>query len=465
MDARRAGRDDGAEHSAGPDAATMSPGARLARFLIPSAIGIALFLTPVTWEGGQQIVVGVLAGSLQDLLGAAQAHVVNALFLASALGSALGTWVRPAWIVDRPLLRHVFVTTAPWLALRLLGGALSTLVAFDLGPEWIVGADTGQIAYVELAGLILCIMLVANFLLPLLTDFGFLHFVGTLLTRAFDRIFRLPGRAALDAVTSWVGDSSVGALLTIRQYETGHYTARQAAAVVTNFSAVSLPFSVVVAELAGLEGMFFTFYLTCVLCGVLCALLTPRLPPLSRIVEDHYTTPPESAPDDADRGLLGRALDRALDAAEHAPPAREMTGYAARTIFDIYFAVLPAAMTIQFVALVVVTYTDWLSWLSLPMLPLLWLTGIPDPWAVLPGTLIGFFDMFIPAIIAGDVADPVSRFVLAGLSITQLIFLAENGVLILRSSIPLDLRQIAAVFLLRTVISLPVLAGVAHLLF
>lgn len=443
----------------------MSPAARLARFLIPSAIGIGLFLTPVTWDGGQQILVGVLAGSLQTLLGGAQAHVVNALFLTSAAVSALATWVGPAWIVDRPLLRHVFVTTAPWLALRVLGGVLSTLVAFSVGPEWVVGADTGQIAYVDLASLILCIMLVANFLLPLLTDFGFLHFVGELLTRLFDRVFRLPGRAALDAVTSWVGDSSVGALLTIRQYETGHYTAREAAAVVTNFSAVSLPFSVVVAELAGLEGMFFTFYLTTVLCGVLCAFLTPRLPPLSRIADAHFTAPPAAKADAEDRGMLRRALDRALEAAEQAPPARAMTGYAARTIFDIYFAVLPAAMTIQFIALVIVTYTDLLTWLSLPMLPLLWLVGIPDPWAVLPGTLVGFFDMFIPAIIAGDIQDPVSRFVLAGLSITQLIFLAENGVLILRSSIPLDLRQIAAVFLLRTLISLPILAGVAHLLF
>jgi nucleoside recognition membrane protein YjiH len=84
---------------------------------------------------------------------------------------------------------------------------------------------------------------------------------------------------------------------------------------------------------------------------------------------------------------------------------------------------------------------------------------------VLPGTLVGFFDQFIPAIISADVEDPVSRFVLASLSITQLIFIAENGVLVLRSSIPLNLPQLAAIFLQRTVISLPVLAVVGHLLY
>jgi nucleoside recognition membrane protein YjiH len=55
--------------------------------------------------------------------------------------------------------------------------------------------------------------------------------------------------------------------------------------------------------------------------------------------------------------------------------------------------------------------------------------------------------------------------VLASLSVTQLIFIAENGILILRSSIPLNLLQLAAVFFLRTVITLPVLALAGHVLF
>ena len=160
-----------------------------------------------------------------------------------------------------------------------------------------------------------------------------------------------------------------------------------------------------------------------------------------------------------------RAWFRAVTAGAQGPGPRRIVRQASHTIFDIYMAVLPAAMTIEFLALVVITYTEWLTWLSLPMYPLLWLLQLPDAWAVLPGTLVGFFDQFIPAIIAADIADPVSRFVLASLSVTQLIFIAENGILILRSSIPLNLPQLAAVFFLRTVITLPVLALAGHVLF
>lgn len=409
---------------------------------------------------------GILAGLFRDAFAPVMPWLIAALFLASGVGSALATWFKPAWLQRRELLYGTLVTTAPWLTLRLLGGVLSMLVALQLGPQWIIGADTGQVAYVELGGLILCIMLVANFLLPLLTDYGFLDLVGTLLERFFLRVFRLPGRAALDAVTSWVGDSSVGALLTIRQYELGHYTAREAAAVVTNFSAVSLPFCVVIAELAGLRDQFLTFYLSTLVCGVLCALITPRLPPLSWIADDRFA----SAPITADKplepaGVWSRAWSRALLAGRRGPGPGDVVRRAGRTILDIYLAVLPAAMTIEFIALVVVEYSDLLVWLSLPMLPLLKLAQVPDAWAVLPGTLVGFFDQFIPAIISADIEDPISRFVLAGLSITQLIFIAENGVLVLRSSIPLGFGQLAVIFLLRTLISLPVLALIGHALY
>ena len=411
---------------------------------------------------------GILAGALQEGIGKAMPSLISILFMASALGSLLGSLAKPAWILGNETLRGVFVTSAPWLALRVLGGVLSTCVALQWGPEWIIGEDTGQVAFIELAGIIFCIMLVANFLLPLLTDFGFLDFIGTLLERLFYRVFRLPGRGGARRRNLLGGGFLRGSPSDHPSVRGGHYTAREAAAVVTNFSAVSLPFCVVIAELAGLMDHFLAFYLITLGCGLLCALITPRLPPLSRLSEYRYPGALKGAAAELDAmpdAVWPRAWFRAATAGAQGPGPRRIVRQASHTIFDIYMAVLPAAMTIEFLALVVITYTEWLTWLSLPMYPLLWLLQLPDAWAVLPGTLVGFFDQFIPAIIAADIADPVSRFVLASLSVTQLIFIAENGILILRSSIPLNLPQLAAVFFLRTVITLPVLALAGHVLF
>ena len=66
--------------------------------------------------------------------------------------------------------------------------------------------------------------------------------------------------------------------------------------------------------------------------------------------------------------------------------------------------------------------------------------------------------------IAGTIVNQTTSFLLAGLSVTQLIFFAESAVLILRSSIPLSLGQLVGIFFLRTIIALPLLAIAAHLL-
>ena len=122
-------------------------------------------------------------------------------------------------------------------------------------------------------------------LLPLLTDFGFMEFAGTLARPVFRRAFRLPGRSAIDAVTSFVGSSAIGVLITIGQYNSGNYTARQASVIAVNFSVVSIPFALVVASVAGIGHLFISWYGTIVLACQLAALITPRLPqPGKRLV-------------------------------------------------------------------------------------------------------------------------------------------------------------------------------------
>jgi len=56
------------------------------RFLLPSMLGIGLFLTPIPWEDSQQIIVGILAGALQEGIGEAMPTLISVLFLTSALG-------------------------------------------------------------------------------------------------------------------------------------------------------------------------------------------------------------------------------------------------------------------------------------------------------------------------------------------------------------------------------------------
>ncbi len=68
----------------------------------------------------------------------------------------------------------------------------------------------------------------------------------------------------------------------------------------------------------------------------------------------------------------------------------------------------------------------------------------------------------MPAIVASGIDSNLTSFVLAGLSVCQLVFMSEFGVIVLRSSLPLTVADLLVIFLLRTVIVLPVLILGAH---
>jgi len=439
---------------------------RYTKFLLPSIIGVFLFLTPITYNDKQTIVVGLLADSTKQALGGLLPLIVTLTFVTSGIVSSYVSLFQPRWLKAYPFIFEVFNTSPIWITLRVLGGLFCAMTYWQIGPEWIIGENTGQVAYIEIAGIIFCIIAIANLLLSFLTDYGFLEFIGTIIRRPFQFLFRLPGRAGLDALTSWVGDSSIGTILTIRQYESGHYSAREAAIVATNFSAVSLPFCVVIAQMAKIDDVFVLFYLTVGLCGIIAALITPRLAPLANLPQKFYQQDARTEEKNSQHNnLFTSAIQAALSKAQHGPSIKTNLRQASRSIFDIFFAVLPAAMTIELIVLVIYHHSEVLQWLSYPMVYVLQLLQLPEAETAAAGTLIGFFDQFIPAIIATNVESPITRFVLAGLSVTQLLYMAENGLLILRSSIPIGFRQLAAIFIIRTIIVLPILAIAAHIIY
>ena len=66
---------------------------------------------------------------------------------------------------------------------------------------------------------------------------------------------------------------------------------------------------------------------------------------------------------------------------------------------------------------------------------------------------------------AGSIASPMTRFIVAVSSVTQLIYLSEVGGLILGSKIPVNIGELFLLFLERTIIGLLIVCPIAHLIF
>jgi nucleoside recognition membrane protein YjiH len=74
----------------------------------------------------------------------------------------------------------------------------------------------------------------------------------------------------------------------------------------------------------------------------------------------------------------------------------------------------------------------------------------------------GFLDMFLPALLAANLDSEITRFVVGVISVTQLIYMSEIGILLIKCEIPLRFHHLVILFVLRTVIALPIIAAFAH---
>ena len=437
------------------------------RFLLPSLLGVLFFLTPVYTGEKWTILMGLLSDYLASVIGDAMVWLVLAILTTSAVLTPVVSWLKPPWPAQDAHWRHVFDVTAPWVLLRILGAVSAWMIHFQLGPEFIWHADTGGVALYALAGGIVTIFFFAAFLLPFLTDYGFMDFVGTVFRNGFRRVFRLPGRSAIDATASWLAAAAVGILITVSQYQSGFYSKREAAVIATNFSISSLPFCVFVVGFIGLESRFFEVYGSVILIGVLAAIIVPRLPPLSRIPDDYHPVTgkqiSESSP--AQGSLFAHALDSARERASHGPGPAQFLRTAITHVMDIWFGLLPAVVLVGMAGMALVEFTPVMHWLAWPFVPLLELLQLPEARAAAPTMLVGFFEMFLPAAVGQGIESELTRFVVATVSLTQLIYMSEVGILLLRSPIPLGMWQLVQIFFIRTLVALPIAAGIGHLLF
>ncbi|MFI3245817.1 MAG: YjiH family protein, partial [Ferrimonas sp.] len=394
--------------------------------------------------------------------------VLTAVLVLSAAASVVIKMAQPRWLAEQPFLNGLLNISPLWLAIRCIAGLLVLMIMAGTGPAILVGDLTGGFVFAELMPTLLAVFVFAGLLLPLLTHFGLLEMVGSLLTKVMRPLFNLPGRSAVDCMASWLGDGSVGILMSSKQYEEKRYTQREAAVIGTTFSAVSISFSLVVLAQVGLEDHFVAFYLTVCLAGIIVALIVPRLPPLSgkqdRLIDGSMRTQDdEMVP--AGQSVLRFGLQNALDAVAQIKSLRSVLWLSLKNAIDMVFGVLPVVMTIGTAGLIVAEYTPLFSWLGLPFVPLLELLQIPFAKEASETMLVGFADMFIPSILATGIQSDLTKFVIAALSVTQLIFMSEVGALLLGSKIPVTLWELLLIFLLRTLVSLPVIALMAHLFF
>lgn len=432
------------------------------KFLGPSLLGILLFMIPISFNGEFTIPIAIFSNGLKSMISNYLPTITTILIIISFGFTIMAKLAKS----DKDTyFNNLFNASGIWLACRVLGAVFAVATLFSVGSEMIYSGNTGGLLLFDLLPVLFSVFLFAGFFLPLLLNYGLLEFFGVLFSKFMRPIFTLPGRSSIDCIASWLGDGTIGVLLTNKQYEEGFYTKREAAVIGTTFSAVSITFSLVVLAQVNLQNYFAPYYLTIILTGIVAAIITPRIYPLAKKSDKYIGGEKRDKKTSNENISISEGLALSIRKAKSNWNLKNFVIDGSKNVLDMWLGVIPVVMAMGTLALIVAEYTAVFTYLGLPLIPILNLLHIPEAAAASQTFVIGFADMFLPSVLAASIESELTRFVVAGVSVTQLIYMSEVGGLLLGSKIPVSFKDLVLIFIERTLISLPIFALVGHILF
>lgn len=435
----------------------------LLKFILGSAFGVLMFLVPIPQGDSFTTLLDFLKTGLKNLMGVSMNYIIVGILVVSAVMGVIDMVFKPDFIRKNTYLSKAFHTTPFYLGSKILGAIFACMIVFGFGPEAVTSADTG-VTMLDLCNTLLCIVVSFSFILPFLTDCGIMEFLGVLLRPVVRPLFHVPGRASVDLIASWFGASNAAVILTREQYMKGFYTKREAGYIMTNFSLVSIPFCLMIANTVNVSHLFPSFYLCICLVGIILAVIGIRIPPISTIPDTYQEKTGKQINEDLPENtkLLPYALEMSCQRAEKVTLSKILSS-GMEVVVGMFFDLVPVVMAWGMVALMIATYTPVFQWISYPIGLYLQLFGVEEAFAVAPAALIGFTDMFIPALLITGVESVKTRFIIGVLSLVQIIYMTEVGAIIIKSEIPLNFWKLLIIFLERTLIAIPLIVLFANL--
>lgn len=327
----------------------------------------------------------------------------------------------------------------------------------------ITNPDTGGTTFNLVLSLFITFFL-GNALLPLLTEFGAVEFVGNLASKMMNKLFNVPGYSAIDAIASFVGDGTIGILVTDRQYQKGYYTQKQAGIIATSFSIVGIAFATLVAEELGFSDQFPIFYGSIVVITIVLALILSRVNFFG--FKDTYYDVAQIQPSDHSVGF-NRSFEIGVEVCKRAK-LKQILINVFKQITTTYIIFVPTIMFVGTIGLIIATYTPLFTQISKPFIPFLDWLGFGNSASVMaPSLFVGIADMYLPTLFVIDPATTVSsaaKFFIGVLSFSQLVFLSETGMILLNTKIGFKLFDVIKLFVIRTLLAIPILLVITYLL-
>lgn len=428
-----------------------------------TAIAILIFFVPVSFNGKTDMVFGIFYNFFADTLGDIGLWMITLLIAGTGVLSVYGRYLAKSG----PIHEYFKEDSIVHPLLYLLGGFFALAFTLDKTtplnfPELIVGSATGGTIINGIAVDVFWIIVVSGVCMPFLLNYGFIDFIGSLMEPLMRPIWKVPGRAAVNAIASFVSSSSVGVLITSKLYRQGVYTVKEAVLVVTGFSAVSVGFAYMVIQTAGLEADFLKVYFSSLFLTMVVSAIIARIPPFNKKPDVYLDGRPQTAEDLQTKSHTGEnvvktGIDRMAKKAYTSNPLPVEIVSSLKDGLEVIPKVLSLLAAVGTSSLIIAEKTPFFTYLGKAFEPLLRLLQVPNVKEIAPSFPVGIAEMFLPVLLIKnnvDMIHPGARYIVVAVSIVQIIFFSETVVVMMATKLPLKLRELIIVFIERTILGI-----------
>jgi len=130
-------------------------------FLIPSLLGVFLFMAPINYQDSITIPIAVLAKSVQALFEGMLTTVVTVSITATALATIATKIVKPRSILDNSFLSGLLNPSLAWFVVQQLGAIFVVMTYFEVGPAMIYDGATGGLVLHDLLPVLFSVFIFA----------------------------------------------------------------------------------------------------------------------------------------------------------------------------------------------------------------------------------------------------------------------------------------------------------------
>ncbi len=435
------------------------------KFLFASALGVIIFFVPINNRLIFEIIYKDIF--LHKILGNLVQPLITLCPLIMLFGYLYAKYIAKK---ESAITRFFAEDSHFHLLLYFLGSVFALMYYFQFGWEFVYSEKTGGVMIGETLNYTISIVPVAGAVIPLMAGYGLLEAIGAFLEPFMRPVFKVPGKSALDTIASIVGAAVVGIMFTASIYKEKHYTVKEAFFISSSFSLNSVGYCAFLIGYVGLLEKFGLIFLLYCIVTYLVAAIVCRIPPISKypdVYVDGSIQTPEMRKENLHLNVtqIKKGYHDALIKADTAPNIlKEM----AKGFWEgclITLRVIPMVITIGIIGLSLSEFTPIIEIISRPFVPFISMLGIPDAALATQAILVGGIDLFLPSILIANSAYEATRFFVLMVSLVQVLYITETMLPIIFFGIPAKFKDIVVLWAIRTLVAIPIVAVLAHILY